>query len=62
MLVFCFRNVSEGRCAGKKGNKDMVFNKNRKRKADTAESSKKRNVKNVTTKVGMKKKSNTVND
>lgn len=62
VLVFCGRNVSEGRCAGKKGNKDMVFNKNRKRKADTAESSKKRNVKNVTTKVGLKKKSNTVND
>nr|GFB97221.1 hypothetical protein [Tanacetum cinerariifolium] len=41
--VLEMRNVEEGRCAGKKGKKDMVLNKNRKKKADLPKTSKKAN-------------------
>nr|GEY47337.1 hypothetical protein [Tanacetum cinerariifolium] len=44
-------NVEEGRCLGDKGKKDKVLNKNRKKKADFLETSKKANN---TNKVGSK--------
>ncbi|GJY46569.1 hypothetical protein Tco_0435632, partial [Tanacetum coccineum] len=43
LLVFCRKDIQEGRCAVKKGNKNRVLNKNRKKKANTRETSKKKN-------------------
>ncbi|GJX85958.1 F-box domain containing protein [Tanacetum coccineum] len=42
LLVFCRKDIQEGRCAVKKGNKNRVLNKNRKKKANTRETSKKK--------------------
>ncbi|GKB80141.1 reverse transcriptase domain-containing protein, partial [Tanacetum coccineum] len=57
LLVFCGRDIQKGRCARKKGNKNRVLNKNRKKKADTGETSKKIKLgKNEGSKVRSKKK------